>query len=55
MAKLVLNSDGPAYTMQKAEHYAQHAATLIDQLNLDTAEQKSLAAGLPLGLLVRSK
>jgi geranylgeranyl pyrophosphate synthase len=55
MAKLVLNSDGPAYTLQKAEHYAQHAATLIDQLNLDTAEQKSLAAGLPLGLLVRSK
>jgi geranylgeranyl pyrophosphate synthase len=55
MAKLVLNSDGPAYTLQKAEHYAQHAATLIDQLNLGTADQKSLAAGLPLGLLVRSK
>ncbi len=55
VAKLVLNSDGPAYTLQKAENHAQLSAALIDQLNLDNTEQKSLAAGLPLGLLMRSK
>ena len=55
VAKLVLKSDGPAYTMKKAENHAQLSAALIEKLSLADAEHKSLAAGLPLGLLLRSK
>ena len=55
VAKLVLNSDGPAYTLQKAENHAQLSAALVDQLKLADAEQKSLAAGMSLDVLKRSK
>ena len=55
VAKLVLNSDGPDYTLQKAKNHAQLSAALIDQLNLADTEQKSMAAGLSSDLLMRSK
>ncbi len=55
VAELIHASDGSAYTLLRAKNYALLSVAVSEKLTLDNAEQKSLAAGLPLDLLRRSK